>query len=274
MRIFGPGGADLDELLPDYETVDVLRSPELRDGIKEFSQWPTIPQLYVGGQFVGGCDIVREMNASGDLQKLLGGGTTEPAMPTITMSPSAAKAFEAAAADAGGDPLHFQIDGGFQYDLFFGPREPGDIEVSTNSLPVVVNRATARVSHGTHIDFLEGPGGGFKIANPNEPPKVKQLSPSEAKAMLDRNELTLFDVRPGPERAIAHIAASRSLDAEGQAYLSSLDRNTPIALYCHHGPRSQAAAEQMLRQGFKTVYNLQGGIEAWSNTVDPSVPRY
>ncbi len=43
----------LDELLPSYETVDVLRSPEIRDGIKEFSQWPTIPQLYVSGQFIG-----------------------------------------------------------------------------------------------------------------------------------------------------------------------------------------------------------------------------
>jgi len=61
----------LDTLVPSYETVDVLASPELRDGIKEFAQWPTIPQLYVGGQFIGGCDIVREMNASGELQKLI-----------------------------------------------------------------------------------------------------------------------------------------------------------------------------------------------------------
>ena len=62
----------LNRLQPSYETVDVLDSPELRDGIKEFSQWPTIPQLYVGGQFIGGCDIVLEMNASGELQKLIG----------------------------------------------------------------------------------------------------------------------------------------------------------------------------------------------------------
>ena len=62
----------LNKLLPSYETVDVLESPELRDGIKEFSRWPTIPQLYVGGQFIGGCDIVREMNASGELQNLIG----------------------------------------------------------------------------------------------------------------------------------------------------------------------------------------------------------
>ena len=62
----------LDALLPSYETVDALRSTEIRDGIKAFSQWPTIPQLYVDGQFIGGCDIVREMNASGELQKLIG----------------------------------------------------------------------------------------------------------------------------------------------------------------------------------------------------------
>jgi monothiol glutaredoxin len=62
----------LDKLLPSYETVDVLGSAELRDGIKEFSQWPTIPQLYVGGEFIGGCDIVREMDASGELQKIIG----------------------------------------------------------------------------------------------------------------------------------------------------------------------------------------------------------
>jgi monothiol glutaredoxin len=50
---------------------DVLTDPEVREGIKQFSNWPTIPQLYVKGEFVGGCDIVREMYESGELQKLL-----------------------------------------------------------------------------------------------------------------------------------------------------------------------------------------------------------
>ena len=68
----------LDELRPSYETVDVLRSPEIRDGIKAFSEWPTIPQLYIDGHFVGGCDIVREMHASGELQKLIGVQVSEP----------------------------------------------------------------------------------------------------------------------------------------------------------------------------------------------------
>jgi monothiol glutaredoxin len=56
--------------------------------------------------------------------------------------------------------------------------------------------------------------------------------------------------------------------------LFSLDRNTPIALHCHHGVRSQNAAQQLIQQGFRNVYNLQGGIEAWSQNVDPKVPRY
>ena len=68
----------LDSLLPSYETVDVLRSPEIRDGIKAFSEWPTIPQLYVDGQFIGGCDIVREMHVSGELQKLIGAKASGP----------------------------------------------------------------------------------------------------------------------------------------------------------------------------------------------------
>ena len=54
-----------------FKGVDVLQDPSLRQGIKEFSSWPTIPQLYVKGEFVGGCDIVREMFESGELQQLL-----------------------------------------------------------------------------------------------------------------------------------------------------------------------------------------------------------
>jgi monothiol glutaredoxin len=53
-----------------FKGIDVLADPEIRQGIKEFSNWPTIPQLYVKGEFVGGCDIVREMFQSGELQQL------------------------------------------------------------------------------------------------------------------------------------------------------------------------------------------------------------
>jgi monothiol glutaredoxin len=55
----------------EYASHDVLQDPELRQGIKEFSNWPTIPQVYVKGEFIGGCDIVREMFASGELESFL-----------------------------------------------------------------------------------------------------------------------------------------------------------------------------------------------------------
>jgi monothiol glutaredoxin len=64
--------AILDRLGAQYETVDVLQDAEIRQGIKEYSDWPTIPQLYVRGEFVGGSDIMLEMFESGELQQLVG----------------------------------------------------------------------------------------------------------------------------------------------------------------------------------------------------------
>lgn len=64
--------AILDHLGVTFETVDVLQDPEIRQGIKEYSDWPTVPQLYVKGEFVGGSDIMMEMFESGELQQLVG----------------------------------------------------------------------------------------------------------------------------------------------------------------------------------------------------------
>ena len=63
--------AILDHLSVPFETVDVLQDPEIRQGIKEYSDWPTVPQLYVKGEFVGGSDIMMEMFEAGELQQLL-----------------------------------------------------------------------------------------------------------------------------------------------------------------------------------------------------------
>jgi monothiol glutaredoxin len=63
--------AILQHLGVDYKDINVLEDAAVRDGIKEFSNWPTIPQLYIKGEFVGGCDIVREMYEAGELQQML-----------------------------------------------------------------------------------------------------------------------------------------------------------------------------------------------------------
>ena len=64
--------AILDHLGVPFETVDVLQDPEIRQGIKEYSDWPTVPQLYVKGEFVGGSDIMMEMFETGELKELVG----------------------------------------------------------------------------------------------------------------------------------------------------------------------------------------------------------
>ena len=60
-----------DELGVEYKTVDVLSDPGVRDGIKAFTQWPTIPQVFINGEFVGGCDIVRELYLKGELENMV-----------------------------------------------------------------------------------------------------------------------------------------------------------------------------------------------------------
>jgi len=108
-----------------------------------------------------------------------------------------------------------------------------------------------------------------------EPPPIRQLSAPDLKALLESGAaIELVDVRTEEERAIASIGGARLLD---QAYHDALllrDRDTPLVFQCHHGIRSQHAAEYFRSMGFRNLCNLRGGIDAWSSLVDTSVPRY
>lgn len=265
----------LDEMLPSYETVNVLADPAVRDGIKEFTSWPTIPQLYIGGQFVGGSDILREMHASGELAKALG-VSGEIAAPSVTITPAAARAVRDAAEEGSNDLLHVAISPSFEYDLYFGPVEKGEIALEVSGIRMAMNRGSAQRGEGLVIDFVEGAGGGgFKLTSPLEPARVKPLSVKELKAWIDEKKaFVLYDVRTEREREIASIAGSTLLDKEGEEGLASLDKDTILVFQCHHGVRSRSAAEHYLLKGFKNIYNLTGGIEAWSTQIDPKVSRY
>ena len=268
----------LDKLTSGYQTVNILEDQAVREGMKEFSNWPTFPQLYVNGEFVGGCDIVKAMYESGELQEVLGVEQPEEREirpPAVTITPAAAKSFKEAATEGASEVLRLEIDDGFQCDLHFGPKVEGDVAVSSGGVLLHVARASVGRAEGITIDFISGPNGmAFKIDNPNEPPRVKPIRPPALRALLDAGQVELFDVRPDGERAMASIAQAKKLDADGQKYLFGLRKDAPIALHCHHGVRSRAAAEQLLHEGFTNVYNLEGGIDAWSSEVDPSVPRY
>ena len=265
----------LKEIGAPFETVNVLQDAAVREGIKEFSSWPTIPQLYVGGEFLGGCDIVKEMYASGELQKKLGVEEAPVEAPSITIDDGAAKAIKAA--DEGtGEQLRLEVNAQFQYELYFDTKKSGDLEATSNGVTVLFDRASAKKAHGMTIAWVDtADGGAFKLENPNEPPRVKPLSATElADWMKSGKKHVLVDVRPENERQLAKIDAARPLDAEGEKFLAGLDKETPVVFQCHHGGRSRQAAERYLREGFKHVFNLEGGIEAWSQKIDSKVPRY
>jgi len=274
----------LNKLVPQYATVNVLSDPHIRDGIKAYSDWPTIPQLYIDGKFVGGCDIVREMFQAGELHGLLGVSAPAPAAdasprsaPKVTVSPAAKIAIERAKGDEKGN-LRLEVSADFEHALSIDEADAEDFKVDAGGLLVLIDPESAPRANGVVIDFEEGASedqGGFKVENPNEPAKVRQLSPAALKQMMDAGEkFELYDVRTPEERKLASIQRARLLDEDALRVIEGLDKDTPLVFHCHHGGRSQAAAERFVREGFKRVYNLTGGIDAWSASVDPSVPRY
>lgn len=266
----------LNTLVPQYATVNILTNPDIRQGMKDYSDWPTFPQLYVKGEFVGGCDIVREMFESGELVDLL--GATPAEAPEIRITDAAAAALKEALAEAGsGDEyVHLAIDASFQHSLDLGPKSDRAIAVESNGITLMVESMSVQRARGLVIDFVDGPdGAGFRMDNPNRPPEVTQIDARELAARLAAGEIQeLIDVRTPREREIASIEGSKLLDEETLSYLERIDVNTPVAFFCHHGHRSQSVAEHFRDRGFRKVYNLRGGITAWSRDVDDSVPRY
>jgi len=267
----------LNTLIPKYTTVNILSDADVRTGMKEYSDWPTFPQLFVRGEFVGGADIVRQMHESGDLEKKLGTLVAAAKPPAVTVSPRAAAELSAALKEGNpGDVIHLTITPAWEHQLDLGPKEASHVTVQSNGVTVQLDRTSAGRAEGVTVDFIEASdGAGFKIDNPNRPATVKEVAPKELKALLDSGKIEHFyDVRTDKERTVAKIAGAKHLDDQTMAAIESLPKDTPLAFHCHHGGRSRGAAEHFLKLGFKNVYNMAGGIEAWSRDVDSSVPRY
>lgn len=175
-----------------FGSFNVLEDQDVRQGIKDFSDWPTIPQLYVSGEFVGGCDIVLESWESGELTDMFN-------------------------------------------DAF------PDQEVKAPPLPA----------------------------------KPQTINAEEAAKMMNSEGVRLLDVRTPEERQIAAVDGFQLLDQSlAQEILDKWDKETPMVFMCHYGGRSAQACEFFANHGFQKVYNVQGGIDSWSQTVDSSIPQY
>lgn len=266
----------LDEFLEEYETVDVLAGPAIREGVEEYADRPTIPRLHVRGKFVGGSDIGAQTRESGELEQVLGTGPPPFRTPEVAVTEAAVEAL-AKHRDGPGKPVvRLEIARRFQNELYFDEPRADDLVLDSDTFTVLVDRSTARRADGLVSDLVRGAReAGFRIDNPNEPPRVQQLEPARLDEWLKGGEpLHLFDVRTPEERATAPMEGSILLDAGAQARLEALDRDETVVLDCHHGFRSQAAAAHVRRMGFRHAHDLAGGIDAWSREVDPSVPRY
>ncbi|MEZ4270876.1 MAG: rhodanese-like domain-containing protein [Myxococcota bacterium] len=160
--------------------------------------------------------------------------------------------------------------------MYFSEKQAGDVSLHINGIEVFVSAASTHRADGMIVDAVETPNGpAFKIDNPNAPAQAKQMTVSELKSKQDAGEaFELFDVRGDEERQIASIPGDRPLDEAAQKHIASLPKDTMLIFYCHTGIRSQSAVKHYVSEGYTAVYNLVGGVEAWSQEIDPQVPRY
>jgi Grx4 family monothiol glutaredoxin len=172
---------------------DILSDEEMRQGVKEFADWPTFPQLFVKGELFGGCDIVREAMERGELLTAL-----QAALPEQ------------------------------------------------------------------------------QIEAPKPPAATRHITPQEAATMLEsRGDGLFLDVRSPEERACATIAGFVPLDQElAEKLLAEGNLDRPLVFLCHYGGRSAQAADYFVQRGFQRVFNVSGGIDEWSRSVDPTTARY
>ncbi len=266
----------LQDLGVEFDHVNVLADAEIREGIKAYGDWPTIPQLYIDGELVGGSDIILQMAGSGELSSVLGLAAPDRTPPRITVTPAAVEMLRGALADSPGASLQLGIDARFQPNFQLAPHDDNAIAAESNGLRVQFDLASARRAEGITIDWVDDiRGKGLAIDNPNAPKAVQELSVRDADDQLRAGSIIVVDVRPADERAIAAINAPfETFDGDNRARLEALPKDTALAFLCHHGGRSAQAAEQFRALGFTKVSNITGGIDAWSNEVDNGVPKY
>lgn len=267
--------AILNDLIGIYTHVDVLADDEIREGIKIYGQWPTIPQLYVKGELIGGSDIIDQMFNSGELHQVLGVPAPIRITPTLHISETAAQAIRTAMENTeAGMALHLNVDSRFQSQFQLKPATGNEIIAETGGIKIHFDLASAPRADGISVDWVDDArGAGLVIDNPNAPTKVQSISVNSLNDELQA--FTVIDVRPAHARSLAQFPHPHEvLDEDSFERLSAFPKDTRFAFLCHHGNSSRQAAEHFRGLGFTQLFNVEGGIDAWSEQIDHKVPRY
>jgi len=256
----------LKDLLNDeYSYCNVLEDQNIREGIKEFGNWPTIPQLYINGELVGGNDIVTEMYNTGELQSLLGLPLPDRNTPKILISDKARENILSGVENIGSNVLMLSIDG--QYNTRFSIEEPKGYEVvaDVEGINLYMDIGSAKRAEGIEIDWVEDlQGAGLVIKNPNAPEEVKQISKEELAQGIENGHYThIYDVRSDMQFSQQSITGSKRLDKENMQLIEELAKDTPLVFVCAVGNSSQGACDFYRKKGFTDVSNLVGGVSVW-----------
>ncbi len=259
----------LDELSPGYSTFDVLADEEIRQGIKIYSDWPTIPQLYIDGELIGGCDIVTDMYNSGELHTALGLEAPDRTPPEISISDQAAEKIRMGMQDHTGMALHMSIDANWQPQFGLQPAQGNEISASSNGITLLFDLQSAQRARGAVIDWVDAlDGSGLDVTLPAAPAPVKPMQADELKQAIENGTAPLIvDVRSQQDRdSVAPITGAMVLDRDTLTELQNRPAETPMVFVCNVGNSSRGAAEHFRKLGFTDVYNLQGGMQAFNST--------
>lgn len=158
----------IDRLVPEYTTFNVLEDEDIRQGIKDYANWPTIPQLYVAKEFVGGTDLVQELFDSGELHEMMGVNMPDPGDPSIRVSDEAGNLIREAMRNHPGQSLHLTVDARDNARLQLGPESEGSMKVESGGLEFHLDPLSASRANGLVIELADTPQGqGLRIHRPD-----------------------------------------------------------------------------------------------------------
>jgi len=254
-----------DLLDKDFATCNVLEDQNVREGIKEYGNWPTIPQLYIKGELVGGNDIVTEMYNTGELQTMLGLSQPKREAAKITISDKAKENITNGIDNIGSSVLMLSIDG--QFNTRFSIEEPKGYEIVSeiDDIKIYMDIGTAKRANGIEIDWVEDlQGAGLVIKNPNEPKAVNQITKEELSEGIKKGLYNhVYDIRTEQQYLQESIPDSKRLDKLNMKEIEKLDKDTPLVFVCSVGNTSQGACDFYRKKGYTNVNNLVGGVASW-----------
>ena len=267
----------LDGLGIDYAQVDALADPARAGRNIGKREARGVPQLYLDGRPAGGADAIERMANTGELQAALGLPPPDRRPPRVQLTPQGAQALRDALRSEPGDIVaELILSPRLAGSLHLVPRRPDAIVVEVDGVPLQFDIASARRAEGLSIDWADiERGDGLVLSRDGcrvEP--VLPITPAEADARARAGTLTLVDVRDRHDRALAHLPIPFLTLDEDSHTIRNLPPEAPLATLCHRGDRSRHAAAHLYRLGHRETFYVEGGIDAWAETVDASIPRY